>query len=42
MALALYVAVSTGQWDAVHHATPSEKKARPINLARIMHGGWRV
>jgi hypothetical protein len=31
MALALYVAVSTGQWDAVHHATPSEKKARPIN-----------
>src|SRR4051812_42968551 len=26
MALALYVAVSTGQWDAVHHATPSEKK----------------
>ena len=26
MALALYVAVSTGQWDAVHHATPSKKK----------------
>jgi len=26
MALALYVAVSTGQWDAVHHPTPSEKK----------------
>ena len=23
MALALYVAVSTGQWDAVHHPTPS-------------------
>src|SRR3954452_14338043 len=34
MALALYVAVSTGQWDAVHHATPSEKKARPINLEK--------
>lgn len=27
MALALYWAVSTGRWDAVHHATPSEKKA---------------
>lgn len=26
MALALYWAVSTGRWDAVHHATPSEKK----------------
>lgn len=26
MALALYWAVSTGLWDAVHHATPSEKK----------------
>jgi len=26
MALALYWAVSTGQWDALHHATPSEKK----------------
>jgi hypothetical protein len=25
MALALYWAVSTGQWDALHHATPSEK-----------------
>src|SRR5512135_2163999 len=25
MALALYWAVSTGRWDAVHHATPSEK-----------------
>jgi len=32
MALALYVAVSTGQ--AVHHATPSEKKAWPINLEK--------
>jgi Transposase DDE domain len=31
MSLALYAAVSTGQWDAVHHATPSEKKARPLN-----------
>jgi hypothetical protein len=28
MALALYVAVSTGQWDAVHWPTPSEKKVR--------------
>jgi hypothetical protein len=27
MALALYWAVSTGRWDAVHHPTPSEKKA---------------
>ena len=35
MALALYVAVSTGQWDAVHWPTPSEKKARPINLNRV-------
>jgi hypothetical protein len=26
MALALYAAVSTGQWDAVHHPTPGEKK----------------
>ena len=31
MALALYVAVSTGQWDAVHHPTPSEKKAPQTN-----------
>jgi hypothetical protein len=31
MALALYVAVSTGQWDAVHHPTPSEKKAPRTN-----------
>jgi Transposase DDE domain len=29
MALALYVAVSTGQWDVVHHPTPAEKKAPP-------------
>jgi hypothetical protein len=27
MSLALYEAVSTGQWDAVHHPTPGEKKA---------------
>ena len=26
MALALYSAVSTGQWDEAHHATPAEKK----------------
>ena len=25
MSLALYEAVSTGQWDAVHHPTPGEK-----------------
>src|SRR3954452_2224615 len=31
MALALYVAVSTGQWDAVHHPPPSEKKVPPIS-----------
>src|SRR3954468_3695485 len=31
MSLAVYVAVSTGQWDAVHHATPSEKKLRRKN-----------
>ena len=31
MDLALYVAVSTGQWDAVHHPTPSEKKALRTN-----------
>ena len=24
MALALYFAMSTGQWDALHHATPAE------------------
>jgi hypothetical protein len=27
MSLALYQAVSTGLWDAVHHPTPGEKKA---------------
>src|SRR3954471_17932371 len=31
MALALYVAVSTGQWDAVHPPPPSEKKVPPIS-----------
>jgi nitrogen fixation-related uncharacterized protein len=31
MALALYWAVSTGQWDALHHATPSEKKQERQN-----------
>ena len=37
MALALFLAVSTGMWDAVHHATPDEKKPRhrqPRNLRR--------
>ncbi len=28
MTLALFWAVSTGMWDAVHHATPDEKKPR--------------
>jgi len=39
MALALYLAVSTGQWDVVHHATPSERKRpeqRPKNVLRSM------
>ena len=31
MALALFWAVSTGMWDAIHHATPDEKKPRPID-----------
>ena len=31
MAPALYVAVSTGQWDAVHWPTPSEKKVPRTN-----------
>src|SRR5690242_8140237 len=34
MSLALYQAVSTGLWDAVHHPTPGEKKAQPINPKR--------
>ena len=39
MALALYFAVSTGQWDAVHHATPAERRCpeqRPKNVLRSM------
>jgi len=39
MALALYFAVSTGQWDAVHHATPAERKRpeqQPKNVLRSM------
>jgi hypothetical protein len=39
MALGLYFAVSTGQWDAVHHATPAERKhpeQRPKNVLRSM------
>jgi hypothetical protein len=39
MALALYFAVSTGQWDAVHHAMPAERKRperRPKNVLRSM------
>jgi hypothetical protein len=40
MALALYVAVSTGQWDAVHHPTPSEKS--PADQPRRLILGFRV
>ena len=36
MSLALYWAVSTGLWDAVHHPTPAEKKAQTINQRK-----WR-
>ena len=39
MALALYLAVSTGQWDALHHATLAERKRpaqRPRNVLRGM------
>ena len=39
MALALYLAVSTGQWDAAHHATPAERRRpeqRPKNVLRSM------
>ena len=39
MALALYLAVSTGQWDAVHHATPAERRRpgqQPKNVLRSM------
>ena len=37
LVMALYVAVSTGQWDAVHCPTPSEKKSpadQPKKVAR--------
>ena len=34
MALALYCAVSTGQWDAENHPTPAEKNFRSINRRR--------
>ena len=33
MALALFRAVSTGMWDAIHHATPDEKKFQHTSLA---------
>jgi hypothetical protein len=33
MALALFWAVSTGMWDAVHNAAPDEKKLRHIGPA---------
>ncbi len=39
MTLALYLAVSTGQWDALHRATPAERKApelQPKNVLRSM------
>src|SRR4051795_2288142 len=39
MTLALYLAASTGQWDALHHATPAERKRpdqQPKNVLRSM------
>ena len=39
MALALYFAVSTGQRDAAHHATPAERRdpeQQPKNILRSM------
>ena len=39
MGLALYFAVSTGQWVAAHYATPAERKypnQRPKNVLRSM------
>ena len=39
MTLALYLAVSTGQWDALHHATPAERRRpdqQPKNVLRSM------
>ena len=36
MALALYFAVSTGQWDAVHHATPTERKRPEQRLKNVL------
>lgn len=39
MALALYFAVSTGQWDAAHHVTPAERRQpeqQPKNVLRSM------
>jgi hypothetical protein len=35
MSLALYVAVSTGQWDAAHHPTPSAKKLERQNQLSV-------
>src|SRR5688500_19664637 len=36
LVMALYVAQTTGQWDAVHHPTPSEKSPadQPRKVAR--------
>ena len=34
LVMALYVAVSTGQWDTVHCPTPSEKKVPRTNRRR--------
>lgn len=39
MTLALYLAVSTGQWDALHNATPAERRRpnqQPKNVLRSM------
>ena len=36
MALALYLAISTGQWDAVHHATPAERRRPERQLKNVL------
>lgn len=39
MALALHLAASAGQWDALHHATPAERRRperQPRNILRSM------
>jgi len=36
MTLALYLAVSTGQWDALHHATPAERRRPDQQPKRVL------